>query len=55
MLNPLKHLAVVSWFGALMLMEGSILLMHGLRLAPPFPFYISTAACLASGTGILWF
>jgi len=40
--------------GALMLLEGVILLAHGLRLGlGPFPFYGDVSACLILGTGIL--
>lgn len=54
MLKPQKYHAAIPWFGALMIAEGVILLVHGLRLAlPPFPFYADTAACLIGGAGIL--
>ncbi len=37
-----------------MLLEGVILLAHGLRLGlGPFPFYGDVSACLILGTGIL--
>jgi len=37
-----------------MLVEGIILLVHGLRLAlPPFPFYGDVPACFLGGAGIL--
>ena len=52
---PQKHHAAIPWFGGLMLMEGAILLVHGLRLSlPAFPFYADTAACFISGGGILF-
>ncbi len=55
-LQPAKFLAVIPWFGALMLIEGLILLVHGIRLAlPPLPFYADTAACFVGGSGVLWY
>ncbi len=55
MLKPQKYYAAIPWFGALMLVEGAILLVHGVRLSlPPFPFYADTAACLIGGAGILY-
>src|SRR5947209_1172278 len=40
MIWPLKFFTAIPWFGALMIVEGTILLVHGLRLSlPPFPFY----------------
>jgi len=54
MLWPRKFHAAIPWFGALMLVEGLILLVHGLRLAlPPFPFYGDVSACFLGGGGIL--
>lgn len=56
MLWPRKFHAAIPWFGALMLAEGVILLMHGLRLGlGPFPFYGDVSASLLGGTGILFF
>jgi hypothetical protein len=56
MIWPGKFAAVIPWFGALMLVEGCILLFHGIRLSlPPFPFYGDTAACFLGGGGILFF
>jgi hypothetical protein len=53
---PQKFSAAIPWFGALMLIEGLILLVHGLRLSlPPFPFYGDVSACLIAGSGILFF
>jgi hypothetical protein len=55
MLYPQKFHAAIPWFGGLMLSEGVILLVHGLRLSlPPFPFYADTAACLLCGGAILY-
>jgi hypothetical protein len=55
MIWPHKFHAAIPWFGGLMLAEGVILLVHGLRLSlPPFPFYADTAACLLGGGGILY-
>ncbi len=54
MIWPQKFAPAIPWFGALMLVEGCILLVHGLRLSlPPFPFWGDTAACLLGGGGIL--
>ena len=56
MIWPKKFYAAIPWFGVLMLIEGLILLVHGLRLSlPPFPFYGDTATCLLDGVGILYF
>jgi len=55
MLWPQKFHAAIPWFGALMLVEGLILLIHGLRLSlPPFPFYGDVSACFLGGAGILF-
>jgi hypothetical protein len=55
MIWPRKYAAVIPWFGGLMLAEGLILLIHGLRLSlPPLPFYADSAACLVSGGAILF-
>jgi hypothetical protein len=54
MIWPTKHHAIIPWFGVLMLLEGCILLVHGVRLSlPPFPFYGDIAACFIGGAGIL--
>jgi hypothetical protein len=54
MIWPKKFHAAIPWFGGLMLVEGLILFVHGLRLSlPPFPFYGDTAACFLGGGGIL--
>jgi hypothetical protein len=56
MIWPRKFSAAIPWFGALMLAEGVILLVHGVRLSlPPLPFYADTAACFLGGGGILYF
>jgi hypothetical protein len=55
MIWPRKFHAAIPWFGGLMLVEGLILLVHGLRLSlPAFPFYWDTAACLIGGGAILY-
>jgi len=55
MLWPRKFHAAIPWFGALMLAEGVILLVHGLRLGlGPLPFYGDVSACFLGGGGILW-
>jgi hypothetical protein len=54
MIWPRKFHAAIPWFGALMLVEGLILLIHGVRLSlPPFPFYGDVSACFLGGAGIL--
>ncbi len=55
MIWPQKFHAAIPWFGGLMMVEGVILLVHGLRLSlPPFPFYGDTSACLVGGGAILY-
>jgi nitrogen fixation protein len=55
MIWPQKFHAAIPWFGGLMLVEGLILLFHGLRLSlPPFPFYADTAACFVGGGAIFY-
>lgn len=55
MIWPHKFQAAIPWFGGLMLVEGVILLVHGLRLSlPPFPFYGDVSACLIGGGAILY-
>ncbi|MBE0545593.1 MAG: hypothetical protein IH623_30045 [Verrucomicrobia bacterium] len=52
---PNRFAAAIPWFGGLMVVEGLILLVHGIRLSlPPFPFYADTSACLLLGSGILF-
>jgi len=54
MLWPRRFHTAIPWFGALMIVEGIILLVHGVRLhLTPVPFYGDTAACLLGGSGIL--
>lgn len=54
-LHPMKHRAIIPWFGGLMLAEGVVLLVHGLRLQlPPIPFAADTLACLGAGAAILY-
>lgn len=56
MIWPRKFYTAIPWFGAVMLVEGIILLVHGLRLGlPPFPFYGDVSGCLIIGGGIVWF
>jgi hypothetical protein len=53
-LSPRKYAVAIPWFGWLMIAEGVILLVHGIRLSlPPFPFYGDVAACLLGGGGIV--
>lgn len=54
MIHPEKYLAIIPWFGAVMLVEGVILLAHGLRLdLRPLPFWGDVAACFLGGAGII--
>ena len=56
MIWPQKFHAAIPWFGALMLAEDIILLVHGLRLGlPPLPFSSDVSACFLSGARILYF
>lgn len=53
---PRKFHAAIPWFGALMLVEGVILLVNGLRLGlGPFSFCGDVAASFLGGAGILYF
>ena len=55
MIWPQKFAAAIPWFGGLMVAEGIILLVHGIRLSlPPLPFYGDTAACLLGGGAIIY-
>jgi hypothetical protein len=55
MIWPRKFHAAIPWFGGLMLAEGVILLVHGVRLSlPPLPFYADTSACVVGGGAILY-
>lgn len=52
--NPQRHAAILHWFGWCMILEGAVLLLHGLRLGlPPFPFYGDVTACFGVGGAIL--
>ena len=54
MLWPRKFHAAIPFFGAIMIVEGIILLVHGLRLGlSPFPFYGDCSASIVGGLGIL--
>lgn len=51
---PRKFAVMLAWFGWIMVVEGLVLLVHGLRLGlPPFPFVGDVAASLAGGFGVL--
>ncbi|MBC8096903.1 MAG: hypothetical protein H7Y43_13940 [Akkermansiaceae bacterium] len=51
---PRKFAVILAWFGWIMVIEGVILLGHGLRLGlAPFPFIGDVSASLAGGMGIL--
>jgi hypothetical protein len=51
---PRKFAVAIPWFGWLMVVEGIILLVSGLRLGlGPFPFYGDVALSLVCGGGIV--
>jgi hypothetical protein len=53
---PKKFYAAIPWFGWIMVAEGVILIVSGLRLGiGPFPFWGDVSACLLDGAGILVF
>ena len=53
---PRKFAVAIPWFGWLMLVEGVLLLISGLRLGiGPFPFYGDVVASLLGGGGIVYF
>ncbi len=54
MLQPRRYRDMIPWFGVFALVEGIVLLIHGLRLSlPAMPFYGDVAACIVGGVGIL--
>lgn len=45
---------MIGLLGGFMVVEGLVLLVHGLMLGlGPLPFYVDTAFCLLIGAGIL--
>jgi hypothetical protein len=53
-IRPRKFRAFIPWLGLFAMVEGLVLLVHGLRLGlGPWPFYGDVAACLVSGIGIV--
>lgn len=53
-LSPRRFAELIPRMVTFALVEGLVLLVHGLRLAQhPWPFYGDVSACLASGVGIL--
>ena len=51
---PRKFAVAIPWFGWLMIVEGVLLLISGLRLGlGPFPFYGDVALNLVCGAGIV--
>jgi hypothetical protein len=56
MVQPGKYQVMIPWFGWLVLIEGIILLVHGIGLVlRSFPYHFVTVSCLIGGGGILWF
>ena len=54
-IHPGRFQTIIPWLGGFMLMEGAILIVHGLRLSlPPFPFYGDILACCIGGGAILY-
>jgi len=54
LVSPKRFAAMIPWMGALGVVEGLVLLCHGLRLdLEPWPLYGDVSACLVSGGGIL--
>lgn len=52
--RPQRFWELIPWLGLLAVVEGSVLIVHGVRLGlHPWPFYGDVAACLVSGVGIL--
>ena len=53
-LSPRKYAVMLPWFGWIMIVEGIVLLTHGLRLGlNPLPFVGDVSASFAGGLGIL--
>jgi hypothetical protein len=53
---PKKFAVAIPFFGWLMIAEGVILLISGLRLGiGPFPFYGDVSACFLGGAGSVYF
>ena len=53
---PRKFAVAIPWFGWIMMAEGVLLLVSGLRLGIGlFPFYGDVAVCFLGGGGILFF
>ena len=51
--RPDRFRNVIGLIGALSVLEGAVLLIHGIRLGlAPFPFYGDTLFCLVVGVGI---
>ena len=50
---PSRFGSVIGILAVLMIIEGIVILVHGLRLGlPPFPFYCDTGFCILAGIGI---
>ena len=53
-ISPQKHAPVLPWSGWLMILEGVVLMIHGLMLGLPlFPFHGDVTACFVGGGAIL--
>ena len=51
---PLRHLPAIRVSGVFLLIEGFVLLVHGLRLGlSSFPFLYDALACIGAGVAIL--
>ena len=54
LIRPRRFRDMIPWMGGFALVEGLVLLVHGLKLGlSPWPFYGDVSACLVSGGGIL--
>jgi hypothetical protein len=52
---PHRFGTIIPWLAVLMIIEGCILMGHGMRLGlAGFPFYGDITACVVTGIGILW-
>jgi len=52
---PRKFAVAIPWFGWLMIVEGLILIVSGLRLGiGPLPYYGDVSACFINGIGIVY-
>lgn len=54
-IRPARMSAMLPWLAALMIIEGTVIGLHGMRLGlSGFPFLGDLTACFVTGLGILW-